>query len=198
MHVNTRYTQKNQQTHLLKNSLFSPHSIRRWRVLPTGGKAAALCWKISAVVADEKLWRIFVLWLYTLEIFVFVFVFFSFRFDVARLPDSSARMQQHQRADKRKMRETEKKGWPQVGTGPVPCPTRPGPARSGSRHPMGTPRYTYGWFYAPIFGLFLFLFLFFFSSQNFLWVPFFNFFSFVGFFFPSHFDIFKRPPFYLA
>jgi hypothetical protein len=56
MHVDIRYTQKNQKTHSLKNSLFSL-STQHQKIeefLPTGGKAATLCWKISAV-ADEKL-----------------------------------------------------------------------------------------------------------------------------------------------
>jgi hypothetical protein len=55
MHVNIRYTQKNQQTHLLKKlPVLSTQQSEDERVLPTGRKAAALCWKIS-IVADEKL-----------------------------------------------------------------------------------------------------------------------------------------------
>lgn len=136
--------------------------------------------------------------------------FFSFRFDVDHSPRfvSADDAPAPARRKKGKARNGEERVTPgRDGSGTLSGPARPGPVRS--RHPMGTPRYTYGWFYASFFGLLFFFFFSFRAKISFghflVFLFFFVFFLlalislFCGIFLsPSHFDIFESPPFYLA
>jgi hypothetical protein len=108
--------------------------------------------------------------------------FFSFRFDVDHSPrfvsaDDAATPARRQKGKARNGEERVTPGRDRSGT--LPGPARPGPVRS--RHPMGTPRYTYGWFYASFLVFFSFSFSLF--EPKFLLGTFWFFFFFLSFFF---------------